>query len=185
MVAARPSRASFETLESRFLFSMIGVEVGGGPTGDLFGQDGSVIGLGLPQDGLQLPAPPLGLAGTTIPDQTEAAVDLRGSYRGGASITGVGSTRLRIDITRQGPGTITASLRLPHLGQSFSGTVAVTFLGNRRFTFVMTRGSDYAAVEGRANRDGTLSGSATLVSNGLRRDALFAVSRRAGVIVVG
>ncbi|HEY7116127.1 MAG TPA: hypothetical protein VH475_06060 [Tepidisphaeraceae bacterium] len=184
MSAASLSRASFETLESRHLFSLVIAIDAGTSGGDLFGRNVSAIGLGLPQDGLQLPAPPFGLAGTTIPDQTEAALDLRGSYRGGAPITGVGGTRLLVDVTRQGPGTITGSLRLPHLGQSFSGTAAITFLGNRRFTFVMTSGSDYASIEGRANRDGTLTGSAVLVSNGLRRDALFAVSRRPTETVV-
>jgi hypothetical protein len=140
--------------------------------------------LGLPQEGLQLPPPNIGGAGDTLPDQSLAAVSLVGSYKGGAGITGVSGTRLLVDITDQSPGTITASIRLPALGVSLSGSVSVTFTGNRRFTFQFSQQSTSATVAARLNRDHSLTGQFDLVTSGLHRSGTFAVHRRATVLTV-
>jgi hypothetical protein len=162
-----------ETLEPRRLFAAF----------SLFA-DPTTDPLGLPQEGLQLPPSNIGFAGDTLPDQALAAVSLVGSYKGGAGITGVSGTRFLVDITDQGPGTLTGSLRLPSLGVSLSGTVAITFTGNRRFTFQFSQQSTSATVTGRLNRDHTLTGDFTLVTDGLHRAGLFAVHRRPTLLTV-
>jgi hypothetical protein len=168
--------AHVESLEPRRLFSTAFAIFDTGVAVDLFGR--SLPALGLPHEGLRLPPPNIGFAGDTLPDQTLAAVPLVGSYKGGAAITGANGTRLHVDVVAQGPGTLTASLRLPALGTSLFGTVAVVFTGNRRFAFQFSQQSDSATVTARLNRDGSMTGQFTLVTSGLRRDGLFSVHPR-------
>ena len=184
MLTPHPARPSaLEPLEARRLFAFTDIVVEGDPSEDLFGAGDP--GLALPRGPIELPRPDTGAAGSGQRDQAAAAVSLVGSYRGGAQLTGVGGgVRLNVDLTRQRRGVVTGSLRLPALDTSLAGSATVTFTGNRRFTFQLTQGSDHATVTGRLNRDDSLTGEVDLVTDGIRRNGVFAVSRRAGLIVV-
>jgi hypothetical protein len=195
--AATAAVSCVEPLEDRQMFStsfFVSFN-GGGGGGFVFGGSSNVFGssqgsiglpsrvvtlsrgpIGLPSQVVNLPQPATNLPGPGLPSfSTAPARDLRGMYRGTANVLGVGTTRLNVSITRQRGGTIAGTFSLPRLDESFSGTVPVTFLGNRRFTFTFSSGSDTATVTARQNRDGSISGSVLGQLDTRRLDATFSV----------
>jgi hypothetical protein len=170
----RAPPASFEALEDRRLFSFTIIISSNPPPPDIFGSPVNI--LGLPQPALGLPSGALGLPGPGSPAVAPPR-DIRGAYRGGAQLPGFGGIRLRVNIDTQSANVVTGSIRVPALGVSVSGTATVSFFENRRFTFTLSQGSDAVNISGRANRDGTVTGTVALVSNGLRRDGTFGVTK--------
>jgi hypothetical protein len=195
--AASPaSHPAVENLEDRRLFSTsfvlsIGsgsgfVNVGTGSTNAVLIQSNP---LGLPSPALGLPNQSLGLPsrlftlgngsfglngfGSSTTITPNPGLNLRGAFRGSANLTGVGSTRLNLTITRQRAGTITTTISLPRLGAFFAGTAQVTFLGNRTFTFGFSRGSDQVEVLARLNRNGSITGQLAGQLDTRRLDGIF------------
>ena len=158
---AAHSPAPFETLEPRRLFADFLGRV------DFDVLDGDIgsrrNGLGLPPPAIDLPGPVLDL-----PHPRDAqpggrrfarrAFDLRGVYTGTVDLDDLGSGDVTLEVTRQRRGRISGTLSSPLLDQSISGTVPVSFHGNRRFSIRFSEDGAFAVVSGRANRDGTVTG---------------------------
>jgi hypothetical protein len=111
---------------------------------------------------LDLPGPAVGLP---HPRDVRAggrgargSIDLRGVYTGRADIDDFGDADVTLEITRQRRGRISGTLWSPLLDEGVSGTVPVTFGGNRRFSVRFAEDGTFVEVSGRANRDGSVTG---------------------------
>jgi hypothetical protein len=158
---AADSPAAFEPLESRQLFSVFFGSGDFDVIRDDVGARGN--GLGLPPPVIALPRPVLDLPHPRDVQAggrrgARASFDLRGVYTGTADVEGFGSGEVTLEVTRQRRGRISGTLSSPLLDESVSGTVPVTFHGNRRFTVRFSDDGAFVQVSGRANRDGTVTG---------------------------
>jgi hypothetical protein len=116
-------------------------------------------GFALPPPAIELPRQDVRLPHPN--DVSAARLDLRGLYQGTANVEGAGSAPFTLRITRQRRGRISGTIASPALDEPVSGTVRVTFTGDRRFTFRLASGNgdDAVVVTGRVNRDGSITGS--------------------------
>lgn len=136
--------------------------------------------LSLPQPAVALPEQNLALSleSLTLPSPTPFVdFNIRGFYVGDATIDGLGSTPLALSITRQHRGSISGTLTLPAFGRSVSGTVPVTFMGNRRFSATLIQDGSSAQITGRLNRDHTLSGEFSVTTSTQHFSGSFSLTR--------
>jgi hypothetical protein len=135
-------------------------------------------GLGLPPPAIELPRQDLALPHPN--DVSAARLDLRGLYQGVATVEGTGSAPFTLQITRQRRGRISGTITSPALDEPVSGTVRVTFTGDRRFTFRLGSGDDAVVVTGRVNRDGSITGSFSGQLAGEDFNGTFALNKIGG-----
>jgi|SRR5688572_9269711 len=113
----------------------------------------------LPPPALALPRPDLALPRPGGVSRHVGGLDVRGLYTGTVRAEGAGSAAITLSITRQRRGRISGEISSPLLDEPISGTVRITFTGDRRFTFRLAEGDDSIVVSGRINRDGTVTGN--------------------------
>ena len=113
----------------------------------------------LPPPALALPRQDLALPRPGGVSRHVGGLDVRGLYTGTVRAAGAGSAPITLDITRQRRGRISGTISSPLLDDPISGTVRITFTGDRRFTFRLGEGDDSVLVSGRINRDGTVTGN--------------------------
>ena len=151
---------------------------------------GGVLGdnpLALPVENLSLPQPASALPeqNLALPHQSLALpvptlssdFNIRGFYVGKATIDGLGTTPLALSITRQHRGSISGTLTLPAFGRSISGTVPVTFMGNRRFSATLIQNGNSAQVTARLNRDHMLTGEFSATTSAQHFSGSFSLAR--------
>ena len=166
-----------QPLEERRMFSFVFISFGGAPLPDNdFGlplQD-----LALPAQAASLPHQALALPTPFSPVVTPFSdFNVKGSFHGSATLTGFGSTSLDLTITRQRRGNISGTLTFPTFGKTISGTVPITFTGNRRFSTTIVQNGDSATLVARLKRDNTVKGEFAVSALGQKLSGTFAMAK--------